>query len=94
MAAKNELRVSSLLPAVGAELLNAAYKNCINQIFASLSSVKLFIGIGRFFNANNIFIMNLESPGFETIAIAEYITGSCSVEYFLASLSGTGELER
>ncbi len=39
-------------------------------------------------------MMNLENPGFETIAIAEYITGSCSAEYFLASLSGTGELAR
>ncbi len=38
--------------------------------------------------------MNLDSPGFDTIAIAEYITGSCSDEYLLASLSGTGELAR
>ena len=43
------------------------YKYDLNHSFAALSSVKLLIGIGGFFKANNIFITSLESPGFETI---------------------------
>ena len=37
-----------------------------------MSSVNDFIGIAGGFNLNKIFIINFESPGLETIAIAEY----------------------
>jgi len=47
------------------------FRNCINHSVASLSFVKLFIGIGGGFKPNKIFMMNFESPGLQTIAIAE-----------------------
>ena len=47
------------------------FRNCFNHSVAALSFVKLFIGIGGGVNPNKIFIMNLESPGLQTIAIAE-----------------------
>ena len=47
------------------------FRNCISHSVASLSFVKLFIGIGGGFKPNKIFMMNFESPGLQTIAIAE-----------------------
>ncbi len=52
------------------------------------------MGIGGGFKPNKIFMMNLAKPGFDTIAIAAYIFGTCSAENFLVALSGTGDLAR
>ena len=41
-----------------------------------------------------MFIMNLDNPGLDTIAMAEYMSGNCVVANSLVALSGTGELER
>ena len=46
------------------------YTNCFNHAIACWLSEKLFMGIGGGFNENKIFIINFESPGFETIAMA------------------------
>jgi len=48
-----------------------SYKYCLSQALASLSSVKLFMGMGGGFRANKMFMINFDRPGFETIAIAE-----------------------
>ena len=39
-------------------------------------------------------MISAANPGFETIAIAVYTFGNCSVENFRVSLSGIGELDR
>jgi len=38
--------------------------------------------------------MSWERPGLLTIAIAEYISGNCSLANFLVALSGIGDLLR
>ena len=68
------------------------YKNGCSHFLASLSSAKDFIGIGGGLNLKSIFIISCANPPLETIAIAVYTLGNCSVENFLVSLSGTGEL--
>ena len=49
---------------------NALYNMFLIHSFAAQTSVKCFIGIGGGFNANRIFMINVASPGFDTIAIA------------------------
>ena len=66
-SAKNKFDLLQITEAI----FVSCYKYCFNHSFASLSSVKLFIGMGGGFKANKIFMMNFASPGFETIAIAE-----------------------
>jgi hypothetical protein len=48
-----------------------AHTNCASHSFAFLSSVKDFMGMAGGLMLNKIFIINFESPGLETIAIAE-----------------------
>jgi hypothetical protein len=49
------------------------------------------MGIAGGLREKSIFMINLASPGFETMVMAVYMFGNCSEENFRVALSGMGE---